>query len=205
MVCVNSTQLLAMMEIFVHWTLAIHQLAVFLLLLTVMIKTTVQSIPVMQSLDANIKTLVVMTRMLAQQTPVIHYQDVINAVPVPTGDFCTGYYCDPLLGVISTTNQCPSACTGCDKQSGCIGCPGPSEFTPAQAVGLSAGVIAGIAIAGVAVVAGITYGGKRGYDAVLSSKSAVNFVDSNPFYEPVITENENPLFEPATNIDLNVQ
>jgi hypothetical protein len=52
-------------------------------------------------------------------------------------------------------------------------------------------------IGGLAAAVGISYGGKKGYDRLRTSRAAANTVEDNPFYQPGLTERNNPLFESA--------
>jgi len=117
-------------------------------------------------------------------------------LPLPQGGRCLGIYCDPQLGVVKVPTICPAACSVCDNTTGCGGGNCPSGFPLVQvAAGISAGVIAGVAIAGAAVVAIGALGSKKGYDAYMKYKNSMETATSNPLYTDNGLTGINPLHE----------
>jgi hypothetical protein len=119
-----------------------------------------------------------------------------TSIDVPAGDFCVGIYCDPIVGIVKNPTNCPSSCeAACDPNSGCQKCPG-SRWTPdvKAAVGIGAGVIAGIAIGGAAFLALSVFGGKKGYDAYVRNKNEMNGVQNNPLYDDDGRKGFNPFY-----------
>jgi len=123
-------------------------------------------------------------------------------VTVPLGNRCLGVYCDPGQGIVTQVTECPTACGGCDPKVGCLDCPGQNTITVGAAAGIGAGAIVGITLGAVGVAALVTVGGKKGYDRLMQSRTAVTAVEDNPLYTPAQTEKINPLFESASDSNL---
>jgi hypothetical protein len=116
-------------------------------------------------------------------------------IAVPPGDFCVDSFCDPHTGLKKSAVICPSACSGCDPNKGCLACPGSGFNLPAAVGGISAGVIAGIVIASVvgAVIFGV--GSKKGYDVYMKHKDNMSAAVDNPMYQDHGLTGTNPLHE----------
>ena len=69
------------------------------------------------------------------------------------------------------------------------------NLSTTEAVGIGAGAIAGIVIAGVAVAAAVTAGSKKTYDLWKSRIGESQVIEDNPLYEGSNLDVNNPLYE----------
>jgi len=116
-------------------------------------------------------------------------------IPIPPSNFCNGTYCNPNVGIVFIPTQCPAACTGCDPNNGCVGCPGAFGTVAAVATGIGAGIIVAIVIGAiVAIVLGVL-GGKKGYDMYMKYHQNLEAAQENPLYNDGGLSGVNPLAE----------
>jgi len=118
-----------------------------------------------------------------------------STIVIPVSNRCNGSYCDPILGPQVIVTQCPTGCTGCSADVGCVNCPGSFGTVVAVAASIGAGIIAAIVIAiVVAVVLGII-GGKKGYDVWMKYNQNLDAAQENPLYNDNGLSGVNPLAE----------
>jgi len=117
------------------------------------------------------------------------------SVGLKPGDRCQSSYCDPNVGIVPVTTQCPQACSHCDSIYGCQNCPNGFGTVAQVATGIGAGIIAAIIIGAVAFIIIGAVGGKKGYDAYMKYKDNMTSAHSNPLYTDSGRTGTNALYE----------
>jgi len=117
---------------------------------------------------------------------------------------CKTPYCDPLAGWLDVDVVClpKDKCTCIENRGGCV-CPSDSIHKQNQNVGVGAGVISAVVVAGTAGIIFVGVSGKKSYDywrQVHDNKSPM--ISSNPLYEEAGGFSENPLFEDTDAVTL---
>ncbi|PRP89627.1 hypothetical protein PROFUN_00891 [Planoprotostelium fungivorum] len=116
-----------------------------------------------------------------------------NPIPTNSSNLCQLFYCDRVLGNISTPLACyPSDSCSCNPA---VGCECKYGLGVGVIAGITAGAVAGIAVGGVAGAAILGIGAKKGYDAFMAGSISSGAVVNNPLHVPAGGESINPLYD----------